>query len=58
MASSSNHGSNSSSSSDDKIFEQLFVDMDRQKQCAFACAIVMLNSSDMFNANEFEEDAS
>jgi hypothetical protein len=62
MASSSNHvfycignGPSYFFSSDDQIFEQLFVDMDRQKQCAFACAVVVANSFDMFNANELKE---
>jgi hypothetical protein len=41
--------------SDDEILEQLFVDMDRQRQCDFACAIVGANSFHMFNANELEE---
>jgi len=62
MASSSNHvfnfigeGLNYSSSSDDQILEQLFMDMDRQRQRAFACAVVVVNSFDMFNANELKE---
>jgi len=62
MASSSNHvfnyvgnGLSYSSSSDDHIFKQLFVDMDRQKQCAFACVVVVANSFDMLNANELKE---
>jgi hypothetical protein len=62
MTSSLNHGFSSmgecyssSSSSDDEILKQLFVDMDRQRQCAFACAIVVANLSDMFNDNELEE---
>jgi hypothetical protein len=48
MASSSNHSSsfvrdscNSFSSIDDEISEQLFVDMDKQRGCVFACAIVV-----------------
>jgi hypothetical protein len=59
MASSSNHGSsfvrnscNSSSSIDDEISEQLFVDMDRQRGCVFSCAIVVNDSFHMFNPNE------
>jgi hypothetical protein len=62
MPSSSSHGSNStgnssssSSSSDNEILEQLFMDMDRQRQCAFACAIVGVSSFHMLNANELEE---
>jgi hypothetical protein len=62
MASSSNHvfnyignGLSYSSSSDDQIFKQLFVDVDRQKQCAFACVVVVANSFDMLNANELKE---
>ncbi len=31
------------------------MNMDRQKQCAFACAIVVANLSNMFNDNELEE---
>jgi hypothetical protein len=34
------------------------MDMDRQRQCAFACAIVGANSFHMFNANELEEGVS
>jgi hypothetical protein len=62
MASSSNHvfnyigdGLSYSSSSDDQILEQFFVDMDRQRQCAFACVVVVANSFDMFNANGLKE---
>jgi hypothetical protein len=44
-------GSSSSFSSDDLILEQLFVDMDSQRQCAFACVVVVANSFHMFNAN-------
>jgi hypothetical protein len=33
---------------------KMFVNMDRQRQCAFAYAIVA-NSSNMFNANELKE---
>jgi hypothetical protein len=69
MTSSSNHGSSStrnsfstfgsnsfgfSSSSDDGM-QEMFVDMDKQKQCAFATAVIVANSFDMFNANELEE---
>jgi len=69
MVSSSSHGSsfirdsfnisksisfNSSSSSDDEMIHEMFVNMDKQKQCAFAYAIVA-NSSNMFNANELKE---
>jgi predicted small metal-binding protein len=56
MVSFSSHGSSSmgdgftfSYSSDDEILKQLFVHMVRQRQCVFACAIVV------FNANEFEK---
>jgi hypothetical protein len=45
----------SSSSNDDGILKQLFVDMYRQRECAFACAIVVANLFDMFNDNELEE---
>ncbi len=31
------------------------MDIDRHRQCAFACAIVGANSFHMFNANELEE---
>jgi len=62
MASFSNHdsstfGSNSSSSSSssDDGMQEMFVDMDRQKQCAFAVVIIAANSVDMFNADELEE---
>ncbi len=34
------------------------MEMDRQRQCAFACAIVGVNSFHMFNANELEEGKS
>jgi hypothetical protein len=44
-------GSSSLSSSDDVILEQLFVDMDRQRQCAFAHVVVVAKSFHMFNAN-------
>jgi len=44
-----------SSSGDDEILEQLFVHMDRQRQCVFACAIVLFNLFHMFNANELED---
>jgi len=44
-----------SSSGNHEISEQLFVHMDRQRQCVFACAIVVLNLFHMFNANELEE---
>ncbi len=69
MVSSSSHGSsftrdsfnisesinlNSSSSSDDKMIHEMFVNMDKQRQCVFAYAIVA-NSSNMFNANELKE---
>jgi hypothetical protein len=64
MVSSSSHGSKSMedgfsslSPSDDEILEQLFVDINKQKQCAFACAIGVANSFHMFNANELEEGA-
>jgi hypothetical protein len=50
MASSSNFSSNV-----DEILEQLFVNMDTQRQCAFACVVVVTNSFNMFNANELEE---
>jgi hypothetical protein len=43
-------GSSSSFSRDDVILEQLFVDMDSQRQCVFAC-VVVANSFHMFNAN-------
>jgi hypothetical protein len=33
----------------------MFVDMDGQRQCAFATVVVVANSFDMFNANELEE---
>jgi hypothetical protein len=33
-----------SSSSDDEMMEQLLVDMDRQRQFAFACVVVIANS--------------
>ncbi len=62
MASSSSYGSkymrdgfSSSSPSDYEILEQLFVDMDKQRRCAFACAIGVAKSFHMFNANELEE---
>jgi hypothetical protein len=70
MVSSSSHGcsftrdsfsilesisSHSSSSSDDKMIPEMFVNMDRHRRCAFAYAIVA-NSSNMFNANELKED--
>jgi predicted small metal-binding protein len=62
MASFLSHGSSSmgnsfsfSSLGDDEILEQFFVHMDRQKQCVFACAIVVFNLFHMFNANELEE---
>jgi hypothetical protein len=62
MASFSSHGFSSmgnsyssSSSSDNKILEELFLDLDRQRQCAFACAVVGANSFHMLNANELEE---
>ncbi len=55
MASSSNHGSNSSSSTDDEILEQLFFNMHEQRQCVFACAFVVANSFNMSNVNELEE---
>jgi hypothetical protein len=29
--------------------------MDMQKQCAFACAVVLANSFDMFNANKLKK---
>jgi hypothetical protein len=64
MASSSNHGSIlmgnsfSFSSCDDEILEQFFMHMDRQRQCVFACAIVVFNLFHMFNANDLEEGAS
>jgi hypothetical protein len=35
----------------------LFVDMDRQQQCVFACAVVVVNSFDMLNANVLKEGA-
>ncbi len=35
-------------------YMKMFVNMDRQRQCAFAYAIVA-NSSNMFNANELKE---
>ncbi len=63
MASFSSHGSSSmgdsfkfSSLGDDEILEQLFVHMDRQRQCVFACAIVVFNLFHMFNANELEDN--
>jgi hypothetical protein len=60
MASSLSHGfssmrDSSSSSCHDEILKQLFVDMDRQRECAFACAIVVANLFGMFNDNELEE---
>jgi hypothetical protein len=64
MASSSSYGFksmrdgfSSSSPSDYEILEQLFVDMDKQRRCAFACAIGVTKSFHMFNANELEEGA-
>jgi predicted small metal-binding protein len=45
-------------SSDDEILKQLFVHMVRQRQCVFACAIVVFNLFHMFNANEFEKGVS
>jgi hypothetical protein len=63
MASSSNHGSTFMgdsfsffSSGYDKILEQFFVHMDRQRQCVFACAIIMFNL--FHNANKLEVGAS
>jgi inosine/xanthosine triphosphate pyrophosphatase family protein len=50
-------GFSPSSSSDDENLEQLFVHMDRQKQCIFVCVIVVANSFHMFNANELEKGA-
>jgi hypothetical protein len=44
-------GSSFFSLSDDDILEQLFVDMDRHRQCAFACVVIVANSFHMFNAN-------
>jgi hypothetical protein len=62
MASSSNYGSkfmgdgfSSSSPSDYEILDQLFMDIHKQRQCAFACAIGVANSFHMFNTNELEE---
>jgi hypothetical protein len=69
MASSSNHGysftkdsfstsrsnSSSSSSSSDNGMHEMFENMDRHKQCAFATIVVATNSSNMFNANELKE---
>ncbi len=31
------------------------MDMDRERQCAFACAVVEANSFHMFNANELKK---
>jgi len=45
------------SPSDDEILEQLFVDINKRRQCDFACAIDVANSLYMFNANELEEGA-
>ncbi len=50
-------GFNSSSSSNDEILEQLFVNMWRQRQCVFGCAIVVANSCDMFNVDELKKGA-
>jgi hypothetical protein len=36
----------------------MFVNMDRQRQCAFAAIVVDANSFDMFNANELKEGTS
>jgi hypothetical protein len=47
----------SSSSSDDKILEQLFVNIWRQRQCVFGSAIVVANSCDMFNVDELKKGA-
>ncbi len=33
----------------------MFVDVDRQRQCAFTTIVVTANSSNMFNANELKE---
>jgi len=33
------------------------MDMDRQKQCVFACAIDVTNSLHMINADDFKEGA-
>jgi hypothetical protein len=69
MASSSNRGFNStgdssstsesnspsSSSSSDNGMQEMFVNMDRHKQCAFATIVVVANSFNVFNANELEE---
>jgi inosine/xanthosine triphosphate pyrophosphatase family protein len=62
MASFSSHGFsfmgggfNSSSSNDNEMVEQLFVNMDRQRQCVFACVLVVANSFQMFNVNELNE---
>jgi len=35
----------------------MFANMDIQRQCAFAIAIVVTNSSTMFNGNELEKDS-
>jgi hypothetical protein len=64
MASFSSHGFTSMwgglsffSSSDNEMLEQLFVNMDRQRQCAFARVFVVANSFQMFNANELNKGA-
>ncbi len=50
------YGSNSSSSSSsiDDGMQEMFANMDRQKQCA-SVVIVVANSFNMFNANELKE---
>jgi hypothetical protein len=62
MASFSSHGFSSlgggfssSFSSDNEMLKQLFVNMDRQRQCAFACVLVAANSFQVFNANELNK---
>jgi hypothetical protein len=35
--------------------QEMFVNMDRHKQCAFATIVVVANSFNVFNANELEE---
>ncbi len=64
MASFSSHGFSSlgggfssSFSSDNEMLKQLFVNMDRQRQCAFACVLVAANSFQVFNANELNKGA-
>jgi hypothetical protein len=41
-----------------KVIQEMFTNMDRQRQCAFAIVIVGINSSTMINGNELEKGSS